>query len=272
MKANTRLPFTDMHCHLLPGIDDGPADWKGSLALARLAVTEGIGTMIATPHQLGRYESNSAARVQQLVREAQQRLADADIPLTVLPGADVRIREDLPELVERQEVLTLADRRVHLLVELPHDQVMPLGRLLYRLSAAGVCCILSHPERNGALLQDRELMRPWVQQGCLMQVTAGSITGHFGPDVQRMSRRLLEEGLVHLVGTDAHDVQRRPPALGAAYDLVCRWMGAELADPLFLTNPEAVAHGDLVAAPLPIRPARGGIAGWWSTARAVLGG
>ncbi|HEV3256203.1 MAG TPA: CpsB/CapC family capsule biosynthesis tyrosine phosphatase [Gemmataceae bacterium] len=272
MKTTSRLPFTDMHCHLLPGIDDGPADWEASLALARLAVAEGVGTMIATPHQLGRYEANSAARIWQLVIEARQRLADAGIPLILLPGADVRVHEDLPELVRRRQVLTLADRHVHLLMELPHEQVIPLGQLIYRLHAAGICCILSHPERNGALLQNRELLRPWVQQGCLMQITAGSITGHFGPDVQRMSRRLLEEGLVHLVGSDAHDVNRRPPRLAAAYDLVGRWLGADVADKLFLTNAEAVARGGTIEAPLPVDPARGGISGWWRTAKAVLCG
>src|SRR5882672_9002791 len=104
----THPVFTDIHCHLLPGIDDGPRDWKASLAMAQMAVAGGIGTILATPHQLGRYEQNTAEKILSLTAEAQRRFQDAGLPLTVLPGADVRIQEDLPELVEQGRILTLA--------------------------------------------------------------------------------------------------------------------------------------------------------------------
>jgi protein-tyrosine phosphatase len=192
--------------------------------------------------------------------------------LTVLPGADVRVREDLPELVQRGEVLTLADRRRHVLLELPHEQSLPLGRLLYRLQAEGVCSILSHPERNQALARDPDLLRPWVQQGCLVQVTAGSITGGFGPEAQRVTRWLLREDLVHLVATDAHDLVRRPPLLRDAFDRVCRWEGPDRAHKLFVENPRRVACGEEVEVPLPTSSPRRGLGGWWSRAVATLRG
>jgi len=105
----THPVFTDIHCHLLPGIDDGPRDWKASLAMAQMAVAGGIGTILATPHQLGRYEQNTAEKILSLTAEAQRRFQDAGLPLTVLPGADVRIQEDLPELVQQGRILTLGN-------------------------------------------------------------------------------------------------------------------------------------------------------------------
>jgi protein-tyrosine phosphatase len=260
----------DIHCHLLPGIDDGPGDWELTLAMARTAVSEGIDTIIATPHQLGRYESNTAACIRSLVAEAQCRLDLAKIPLRVLPGADVRIRHDLTELVNRGEVVTLGDRRAHLLVELPPELSIPLGTLQDRLRRRGITCILSHPERNHALADNAEFIQRWVQQGGLVQVTAGSITGFFGPEAQRATKRLLREGLVHLVATDAHDVTRRPPLLRAARTTVARWVGTELAQVLFVTNPRAVVAGTCIeTSPALMRPGRS-LAGWCKRAVASL--
>jgi protein-tyrosine phosphatase len=260
------LIFTDLHCHLLPGIDDGPKNWESSLAMARLALAEGVRTIVATPHQLGRYEGNSRDQILELTAAAQERLHNAGLPLTVLPGADVRIQEDLPHLVRERRVLTLADRRAHLLVELPHEQILPLGNLIHQLHRQGVDCILSHPERNDDLQQNPELLRPWVQQGCLVQVTAGSITGHFGPAARDLSRWLFRENMVHFVATDAHDVTHRPPSLRQAYKTVCRWAGLPQAQRVFVHNPHAVILGNSVDAPLPISSAQRGVASWWRTA------
>ena len=260
------VPFTDLHCHLLPGIDDGPRNWQTTLAMARLAVAEGIRTIVATPHQLGRYEVNTREQILELTAEAQRRVKAIGLPLTILPGADVRIREDLPQLLESRKVLTLADRQVHLLIELPHDQILPLGRLIYQLHRQGIACILSHPERNKRLQQNPELLRPWVQQGCLVQVTSGSITGHFGPEARRISRWLFREDIVHLVATDAHDANRRAPLLRQAFARACRWAGAAQAERVFVKNARAVIYGEAVDAPLPISPPRGAIVSWWKAA------
>jgi protein-tyrosine phosphatase len=262
------LPFTDLHCHLLPGIDDGPRNWETSLAMARLAVAEGISAIVATPHQLGRYEGNTREQILDLTAEAQERINHAKLPLTILPGADVRVREDLPQLVRNRQVLTLADRLFHLLVELPHDQVIPLDHLIYQLHMQRVNCILSHPERNGHLQRNPERLRPWVQQGCLVQVTSGSITGHFGPEARELSRWLFRENMVHLVATDAHDVTHRPPLLRQAFKSVCRWVGIPRAEKVFVTNPKAVILGEAIHAPLPISSPRRGIASWWKVALA----
>ena len=271
MKLNSTTPFIDVHCHLLPGIDDGPRDWHATLDLARLAAAEGIRTIVATPHQLGRYEGNTSEHILELTEEAQRRMNAAGLPLTILPGADIRIREDLPLLARNRRVLTLGDRGSHLLMELPHAQVLPLGNLIYQLHGQGIDGILSHPERNEQLQQDPELLRPWVQQGCLIQVTSGSITGHFGPEAQRFSRWLFRENMVHLVATDAHDALQRPPLLRRAFQKACRWVGVPRARKIFHENAEAVLLGQGVDVPLPSSSLSGGLASWWRAALAPLG-
>jgi protein-tyrosine phosphatase len=262
--------FTDIHCHLLPQIDDGPKDWEASVAMARLAVANGIRIIVATPHQLGRYEKNSAQQILQLTAEAQQRITDAGLPLTILPGADVRIQENLSELVQTSQVLTLANQNTYLLMELPHEQVLPIGRLIYQLQCLGVTCILSHPERNQRLQDNPAIVRPWVQQGCLLQVTAGSITGNFGRKAQQVSRWLLHQNLVHLVATDAHDVTRRPPEWRPAFIKICRYLGQRRAEKIFFENPEAVIESRPVHAPLPSSVPRTGFAAWFGSALATL--
>lgn len=347
MRATSDMVFTDIHCHLLPEIDDGPKDWEASLAMAQTAVVNGIRMIVATPHQLGRYETNTADQIRVLAAEAQRRIQDAGLPLTVLPGADVRVQEDLPELVANGDVLTLGGhnrkivdgeskfedsgfrnkeggRRNHkempngecgvrnqytdpaggsspishsvfrtphsptlhsslvthhyLLMELPHEQILPMGRLLYRLHCQGVTGILSHPERNQDLQDNPELLRPWVQQGCLIQVTAGSITGEFGREAQRVSRWLFAENMVHLVATDAHGVTGRPPEWRDAFAKVCQWESRPRGEAVFLRNPEAVVQGLPVDAPLPcskphnVHARRRPFASWFNAALATLRG
>lgn len=268
----THSDFTDIHCHLLPGIDDGPEDWEATLAMARAAVANGIHKIVATPHQLGSYEKNTAEQILRLTAETQQRVHEAGLPLTILPGADVRIEESLPALVENRQVLTLGNQNAYLLMELPHDQVLPMGRLIYELQCQGVTSILSHPERNQHLQKNPGTLRPWVQQGCLIQVTSGSVTGHFGRTARQMSRWLFRENLVHLVATDAHDVTRRPPQWRQAFDLVSSWQGKARAQRIFFENPQAVVAGRPVFAPLPSSSFRRGFASWVDSALAVMRG
>ena len=110
----------DIHCHCLPGLDDGPADLTAALALCRMLVAEGVGTVAATPHELGRYEgSNGPAQVRRAVASLREQLAAAGIDIEVLPGAEVRVAENLPALLEVDEVMTLADGRQWILLEMP---------------------------------------------------------------------------------------------------------------------------------------------------------
>lgn len=236
-------PFVDIHCHILPGIDDGADDWRVTLAMARMAAAEGIETIVATPHQLGAFAENRGEAIRALVAEAQRRIDEERIQLRVLPGADVRIEDDMLSRLAEGDVLSLADRRRHVLLELPHELYFPIENLLEQLKRAGLVGILSHPERNQGILRRPEIVSEVVQAGGLTQVTAGSITGGFGGEIQKLSDRLLTRGLVHFVSTDAHGVSGRRPTMRRAFERTRQVTDEQTAIDLFCRNPAAVVEG-----------------------------
>lgn len=235
-------PFVDIHCHLLPGLDDGAAGWDESLAMAELAVAEGISTVVATPHQLGNYGRNRGATIRAGTAELQELLCRRGIALTVLPGADVRVEPDLIAKIRSGDVLTLADRGRYVLLELPHEVYLPLDRLLSALDAAGLVGILSHPERNQGILARRAVLDPLVDAGCLLQVTAGSLVGTFGPHVKAFTEWLLGQGLVHFIATDAHGAKSRRPLMRRAFDRAAELAGDRAAREMCCENPAAVVN------------------------------
>ena len=259
--------MVDIHCHLLPGIDDGASSLDVSLAMAKLAADDGIDIVIATPHQLGNFTRNTSDVVREAVRQLQSHLQQQHIPLRLLPGADVRIEADLTRRLDAGDVLTLGDHRKHLLLELPHELYFPLEPLLRSLAASGIVGILSHPERNQGLLTRRELVAQLVDAGCLMQITAGSLTGAFGAACQSFCRWMLRQGLVHFVATDAHGASSRRPLLRRAYHEVCRLTDQATAYELCAGFPRAVASGaDVPAGRRQTAPRRKG--GWFGNKKA----
>ena len=238
--------FVDIHCHLLPGIDDGAADLRTSLQMAQMASEDGIRTIIATPHQLGGYERNSGDQIRALVRQTQEAIDQAGIDLTVLSGADVRIETGIMEGLSDGTVLTLGDLRRHVLLELPHELYFSIDGVLQQLAAAGIQGILSHPERNAGLLARQTLVGELVDRGCLMQVTAGSLMGTFGPASQQMAETMLADGLVHFLATDAHGIKSRRPLLQRAFVRARELVGEETATEICCQNPALVARGKQV--------------------------
>jgi protein-tyrosine phosphatase len=235
--------FADIHCHLLPGIDDGAKDWDESLAMARMAADDGTRTIVATPHQLGSFRHNLGGGIRNLVAELQSRITADDISLTVLPGADVRIEEDLVPRIASGEVLTLGDHGRHVLLEQPHELLLPMDPVLSKLSRHDLVGILSHPERNGGILAHWDAILPLVDAGCLMQITAGSLCGAFGPDCQQLAEWMVTEGLVHFIATDGHGPRSRRPLMRRAYDRVVELTDLQTADELCCRNPGLVAEG-----------------------------
>jgi protein-tyrosine phosphatase len=240
------ISFVDIHCHLLPGTDDGAADWGESLAMARLAVDDGIATVIATPHQLGNYRANGGEEIRRRTTELQSRLQAAGVPLAVLPGADVRVDADIVEQLAAGDVLTLGDHGRHVLVELPHELYLPLGPLVARLARQNIVAILSHPERNEGILRQPAVVGPLVEAGCLLQITAGSVCGAFGPRCQQLAERLLAEGYSHFIATDAHGSRSRRPLMRRAFERAIELTDVETATRLCSTNPGLVANGQPV--------------------------
>ncbi len=240
--------FVDIHCHLLPELDDGAENWIEAVEMARIAVDDGITHSILTPHQLGGYRENTASRIRQKASEFRRRLQDAQIKLHVAVGGDVRIEPDIVERLDDDEVLTLADRKQYVLLELPHELYFPLEPLLERLQRQGLTGVLSHPERNQGILANPTVVSDLVDAGCLMQLTAGSVTGAFGPQAAQLSEAMLRDGLVHVVATDAHGINARRPRMSRAYETIVALIGQEAADQLCCSNPRRIFYGELVQA------------------------
>jgi len=259
--------FIDLHCHLLPEIDDGAASLEESLAMARLAVTEGIHTIVATPHQLGNFGRNTGAMIRARCLDLQRHLEAHQIPLRVLPGADVRIEPDLVRRIRSGEVVTLADGGRYVLLELPHEVYLPLDRLLDDLGAAGLVGILSHPERNLGILRQPGIVERLVASGCLMQVTAGSLVGTFGAQSQAFCQWMAERGSIHFIATDAHSPTARRPLIRRAFERLERLVGHETAVLWCCGNPASVVAGRNVFQGRPKRRSSGWT-GWLPWRRA----
>jgi len=237
-------PLVDLHCHLLPGLDDGAATWDDALAMARMAAGDGVSTVVATPHQAGGAGRISGRMIRDRVEQLQELIGRHDVPLQVLPGAEIRVEPELVDDLRCGELLTLADRGRHVLLEMPHDVYLPVDRLLSGLGALGVVGILAHPERNSGIIAQRDALFPLVEAGCLLQVTAGSLVGRFGARVQKFARWLVGQGLVHFVGSDAHGPGSRRPLLRYAFDCLVALAGYETAVDLCCRNPGLVAAGE----------------------------
>jgi protein-tyrosine phosphatase len=240
-------PVIDLHCHILPGIDDGPETIEGSLAIARAAAAAGIETLVATPHVAAQY-ANDAETIARLVSELNERLELDQVPVRVLPGAEIAITH-LPELDPAQLPLLGLGGGPWLLVEPPFSPVAPgLEATLLELLRRGHRLVLAHPERSAALQRYHDVLRSLADSGVLMSITAGSLAGRFGGEVRRQALAMAAEGLVHNVTSDAHDVRKRAP--GLAEELEEAGLGP-LTDWLTRLVPAAV----LADEPIPPAPA-----------------
>jgi protein-tyrosine phosphatase len=235
----------DLHCHILPGIDDGADDLMVSLAMARASVADGVSVLACTPHILPGLYHNTGPQIHIAVGRLQQALDQEGIALRLVPGADVHMVPDLVEGLHSGRILSLAGSR-YVLVEPPHHTAPPhLGGFFFSLLVAGFVPILTHPERLTWVPQRYDTIQRLVQAGVWMQITSGSLTGAFGRTAQYWAHRMLDEGCVHLLATDAHDTERRPPNLSRGRDLAAARVGAEEAEHLVLTRPRGVIANDL---------------------------
>jgi protein-tyrosine phosphatase len=203
------MSVVDIHCHILPGLDDGSPDMATSISMARLAVIAGIGVVVGTPHWIEDEHETAPAAVQKAVMDLQAALNDRAIPLTVLPGNEAFICPDLPDRVKAGDILTLGGGGTHILLELPYED-MPayVDDVIFRLELQGIVPVLAHVERYAYVRSDWRFLERWIQHGCLAQVNAASLDPDRGDS---FSRILLERGLITCTATDAHDTVGRAP-------------------------------------------------------------
>jgi protein-tyrosine phosphatase len=233
----------DLHTHILPGFDDGARDLGEALAMACLAAEDGITCLLATPHWATGEYAPGKGEVLSAVDAINARLAEEEIPVKVLPGAEYRLEPDLPERFQKGGLLTLGGTGRYLLVEFPAALIPPFAeRVLYALQLLGLVPVVAHPERSPALAGNPGFLRALVGRGVLTQVTAASITGEFGKEVRRLALTFLKEGLAHFVASDAHSPEGRAPVLSPALREVERRMGKGTVEYL-LENARRVVDG-----------------------------
>ena len=236
----------DLHCHLLPGIDDGPETLEEALAMARLALADGIEKAYVTPHlHVGRYD-NDLERIREAVAKHRLELKAANIPLELGFAAEVRCDYDIVPLIEEGRVPffgTLEGYQV-MLLEFPHSHV-PVGadKLVDWLLARRIRPMIAHPERNKDILREPQKILPFIRQGCLLQVTADAVSGGFGRDCAKRAAEFLEQGWVAVLASDAHDTESRPPRISAGRDAAARIVGAEEAARMTREMPLAIVAG-----------------------------
>jgi protein-tyrosine phosphatase len=232
--------MVDLHCHILPGLDDGPGTKEESLEMAESAIADGITHVVATPHSSNKYLFDFA-QVRRLRDELQ---AGAGDRLKIATGCDFHVNpENLESLRENARPYCI-NQRNFLLVEFSEFSIPPaMDQALHEMQLAGLQPVITHPERNGILRSQPERLKKWVRQGCFAQVTGGALTGGFGAGSQQNALRWIAEGLIHFVASDAHNTRSRPLRLQPAYDVVVDRFGEAKARALFLDNPLAAFEG-----------------------------
>jgi protein-tyrosine phosphatase len=212
----------DLHCHILPGLDDGPPDLDASVALALLASADGTRTIVATPHVREDYPF-AIEEIARLTVQVNERLAAEGVALKVEAGAEVAISRLSQLDDDTLAKVCLGDATNAMLVESPYQQATDtLEDALFNLQLRGFKPVLAHPERSPSFMSNPDRLAKLVERGMLCSVTSASMAGRFGRTVQRFTRTLFERGLVHDVASDAHDIRRRAPGLTAGFRLLDR--------------------------------------------------
>jgi protein-tyrosine phosphatase len=232
--------MVDLHCHILPGLDDGPESMDVSLAMAESAIADGITHVVATPHSSDEYHFDYA-RIRELRDELQMRIGDR---LNLATGCDFHLSPENVDALRADAPRFCINQHDYLLVEFNEYSIPPaMDQTLHEIQLLGLRPVITHPERNAILRLQTERLRKWVRLGCSLQVTAGSLTGMFGSGAQKDAWRWVADGLVHFVASDAHNTRGRPLKLQPAFDLVLEQFGEEKARGLFFENPMAAFEG-----------------------------
>ena len=242
----------DIHCHLLPEVDDGPKSWETAVEMCRMAAADGITHSVATPHANDRY-SYDRAYLSGLLDQLREKLRDpgAPVPLQLTLGCDFHLSfENLERIQQQPHTYTIGETN-YLLIELSNFSVPTrLADCFTRLADCGLTPILTHPERNPILQQSPQRILEWAEQGCLIQVTGSALTGFWGERPEVVARWLLDRSAVHVLASYGHETKRRIPTLAAARAVAEKIVGAEYADALVEGNPGAIVQG----MPIPFSP------------------
>lgn len=235
-----RETMIDLHCHLLPGIDDGPRTWGESIDLCRAMVDDGITRAITTPHLIDGVYENTLQVTRPLVAELRQRLGDNGICLDVDAAAEIDISSrfvsgdgsDIPTLCGTAALLEMP------VAVIPHA----MERILFAVRSRSLLPVLAHPERNHLVQENPEVVASWVELGAILQLDAESLLGLWGKSAQRCAEQLLMKGIVGVVASDSHSCRKRPPRMSAAAARTRALLG-DFASHMFTATPAAILSG-----------------------------
>lgn len=241
----------DLHCHILPALDDGAETLEESLKMANMAVNEGITHILATPHHMNRNWINEKEKVITLVNEFQEELDKRKIPLTIFPGQEIRIYGEIQKDIEENKILFIDEFQQYLLIEFPTQSIPTYTeRLFYELEAKGITPIIVHPERNREIQEHPNRLKTFVDKGALAQLTAASYTGGFGKKIQKISKQFVEANLVHFLASDAHNITSRAYHMKDAYKQLEQDYGNELVEN-YKKRAKDLINGEIVISPTP---------------------
>jgi len=232
----------DLHCHILPNLDDGPTSWTTTLNMCRKASSFGIHTIVATPHVQNGIYNNTCQKIEEKVEILNQKLKDNNILLQILSGSEIHVGADIIEKLKKHEFLSL-NKSKYILLEFPHDQVpVNIDNILFQIQIMGFIPIIAHVERNLKIQKKPELLYQLIQKGVLAQITASSLCGLFGPVPKKISQKLLAEDLIYSMVSDAHSNSEggRGSFFPQAIKEASKIIGYKSAMALVTTNPQII--------------------------------
>lgn len=247
------MNLIDLHCHILPGVDDGAKDLPMALGMAQDAVKQGITHILLTPHHMDGDYTNHKVDVIRKTAAFQEALVAAKIPLTVFPGQEVHLTGDLLKALDADDILFMDETGKYLLLELPHSGVPEYTEdMIFELMARGITPVIAHPERNHGFQENPDKLYDFVQMGCLTQLTSSSYLGVFGPNVEKLTSKIIESGMGFAFSSDAHNFKGRRFLMGEAFQKLSKHEGERKAE-LFNSNAKAIINGDDIEVPKLLR-------------------
>ena len=234
----------DLHCHLLPGVDDGSKSMDISLKLANDAVRDGIDYALLTPHHMNGVYLNHKRAVIQQTQEFQMELDRHKISLKVFPGQEVRINGDLLTALDQDDILFADEGGRYLMLEFPDDDVPNYtSNIIYELMQRGIIPVVVHPERNTMIMKQPDILYDLLSKGCLSQITAGSYVGIFGHKVQKFSKQLIQAGQAYIFASDVHNLPNRKCEMTNAFVKMNHEFGNDYVS-RFNENAKRIINGD----------------------------
>lgn len=234
----------DIHTHILPFVDDGAKDMETSLEMAKIAASEGIKYIFATPHYIENEGYNDKNKNSEILEELNIKLKENDIDIEVILGNEVYITPEIIELIESEKVSLLGESK-YLLMELPMFEIpMYLEDIIYELKLKGITPIIAHPERYREVKNDSNILKKYIELGALTQLNLGSLIGYYGEDIEDTAKILVEHNMIHFVGTDAHSRTRRPPTAKKALEVLKGIISAQKVNDLIYNNPMKIINNE----------------------------